>query len=524
MGKNSTQHNIMTLLTTQLYRYKYKQRVKKRKHKQKSVIFVRQIITTINYKTNRMSNNNNNQLQNASEMVNNFQDEVINLCGSTRDVENAHINKKVRDGYIRTLVQLMLWLFDNSSEKLANLEDLQIEHMKDESNPRAKRQNLRNACKSRLVAMARGDNNSPIELVGENSLTYDDIASFMNSKKNIVEVDKSLIEQTSLDDANAAGRTRTNNIASGVEDGRNNADVGKNSNVVKAAVRQSKSSYTAIQSAVSFLYRQNSVDQPIEMKNGISLYLKGSMRKSRKLKQDLGLKISEGKKGMKKSVYSKLAKILFESDEKKHIFAHLFLILDWNLMKRAENCVDCKINHIYFEEDCLVFEYAKSKGHQDGEDHVGPWHVYSNPLEPHICPVLSLARYIFTYPEVLSSGSPLFEGRRQYDRYSKIFHEVLTEHWDELHALGVREGDLGTHSCRKGVATMVAAGCTVSPPIVSICIRCGWVMGGVKDRYLKYEAAGDQYVGRCACGLDQLSKEFGISPVYFDFSHIGTVE
>jgi hypothetical protein len=49
-------------------------------------------------------------------------------------------------------------------------------------------------------------------------------------------------------------------------------------------------------------------------------------------------------------------------------------------------------------------------------------------------------------------------------------------------------------------------------------------MGGVKDRYLKYEAAGDRYVGRCACGLDQLSKEFGISPVYFDFSHIGTVE
>ena len=84
----------------------------------------------------------------------------------------------------------------------------------------------------------------------------------------------------------------------------------------------------------------------------------------------------------------------------------------------------------------------------------------------------------------------------------------------------MENGDVGTHSCRKGVATVVAAGCTVSPPIVSICVQAGWVMGGVKDRYLKRESAGDQYVGRCAAGLDQLSKEFAVSPPYFDFTDI----
>jgi hypothetical protein len=41
---------------------------------------------------------------------------------------------------------------------------------------------------------------------------------------------------------------------------------------------------------------------------------------------------------------------------------------------------------------------------------------------------------------------------------------------------------------------MVAAGCTVSPPIVSFCICAGWVMGRVKEKYIKYEAAGNQYV------------------------------
>ena len=65
---------------------------------------------------------------------------------------------------------------------------------------------------------------------------------------------------------------------------------------------------------------------------------------------------------------------------------------------------------------------------------------------------------------------------------------------------------------------MVASGCTVSPPIVAICIRAGWAMGGVKDKYLNRADAGDQYVGRCASLLSQVTKEFAVSPPYFDFT------
>ena len=86
--------------------------------------------------------------------------------------------------------------------------------------------------------------------------------------------------------------------------------------------------------------------------------------------------------------------------------------------------------------------------------------------------------------------------------------------------MGVKICYLGTHSCRKGVATMVAAGCTVSPPIVSVCVSTGWVMGGVKDNYLKRESAGGQHVGRCASCLPILSMDFSVSPPYFDFSGI----
>ena len=189
-------------------------------------------------------------------------------------------------------------------------------------------------------------------------------------------------------------------------------------------------------------------------------------------------------------------------------------------MKRAKNCVECKINHITMRNDSLVFQFVKSKGHQNGKKHVGPWHVYDNHEEPHLCVVLSLAQYLFTYPQLLREETSLFQGTSQYNRYAKLFLQMISNNKTEFELLGVEDGDLGTHSCRKGVITMVAAGCTVSPPIVSICVRAGWVMGEVKDSYLKRESAGNQYVGRCTAGLDQLSKNFAVSPPYFDFTDI----
>ncbi|OWZ12537.1 LOW QUALITY PROTEIN: hypothetical protein PHMEG_00014284 [Phytophthora megakarya] len=54
----------------------------------------------------------------------------------------------------------------------------------------------------------------------------------------------------------------------------------------------------------------------------------------------------------------------------------------------------------------------------------------------------------------------------------------------------------GTHSVRKGVGTFACGGSTGGPSMVSVCLRCGWSIGGVQDRYLRYEAAGEQFLGR----------------------------
>ena len=52
-------------------------------------------------------------------------------------------------------------------------------------------------------------------------------------------------------------------------------------------------------------------------------------------------------------------------------------------MKRAENCKNFKIKHVYFESDSLVFDFSKSKGNKDSGEHSGLWHVYVNPLDLH---------------------------------------------------------------------------------------------------------------------------------------------
>ena len=83
------------------------------------------------------------------------------------------------------------------------------------------------------------------------------------------------------------------------------------------------------------------------------------------------------------------------------------------------------------------------------------------------------------------------KGKPQYTRYSTRLTKLVKQLDTQLKRLVFEAGDLGYYSCHKGMATMVAAGCTVSPPIVALCIRAGWILGGVKDQYLFRDKAGD---------------------------------
>ena len=210
-------------------------------------------------------------------------------------------------------------------------------------------------------------------------------------------------------------------------------------------------------------------------------------------------------------------------------------------MARSENVVPADILHVHWDADCLVFRFAKSKTNQHGRNSDQEWHVYANPHDPAVCPVLSLGCYIFGNPGVFcytsingeeriqeeerieeeqparGGGGRLFPGSNQYERFMDCLHRIIEKHKEEFAALGIEPGDLGSHSARKGSSSHASAGTTVSPPMVSICLRAMWSMGPVKERYLQYEKAGDQYLGRVVCGLDVNSVKCATSPPYFEF-------
>ena len=165
-------------------------------------------------------------------------------------------------------------------------------------------------------------------------------------------------------------------------------------------------------------------------------------------------------------------------------------------MARSDNCLQMHINHVQWGNDCLLFFFGKYKTNQTGERSGQPWHVYSNPMNPYLFPVISLGKYLFSQPGIFKGRDKFFPGSNQYERFIKVFNKVIHDNMGIFQALGVEEHSLGSHSFRKGAITLLSSGCTVSLPLASICIRACWSMGTFKDRYIHYKKAGDKFVGR----------------------------
>ncbi len=235
----------------------------------------------------------------------------------------------------------------------------------------------------------------------------------------------------------------------------------------------------------------------------------------------------EGKSPLPFLAYKYLGKILFESKSPKHVAMHTFLLLEWNLISRAEYLVDAKIDAVTVKEDAMLFDIGVTKTDQEGTKNIDhPWHVYSNSEDAYICPFVSVGRHLVANPNILAGKCALFEGSGQYDRFNKTFLEIIShpKYCDRLSALGMPPENFGTHSIRKGAVTHISTGTTSCPPIASIFLRANWAMPGMLNRYIKFENAGDQFVGKCVSGRSRLTKEFAASPAYFDFSTCSRVE
>jgi len=229
-----------------------------------------------------------------------------------------------------------------------------------------------------------------------------------------------------------------------------------------------------------------------------------------------------GKKPISFALYQKLLMVMLKQSDKKYVFASTVMILSWNLM--SKNTMNICSSHINWIEDALTILFAHQKNDQYGERR-DPRHIYANPHLPHICPILNLAMYLIVYP-LVATDPKLFRGKCQYERFRKIMKDFysLDEVVQVLNNFSIDPNSLGSHSFRKGACTYCTSGSTVCPGGTAIHLRGGWKMPGVDGTYMRWEAAGDQFVGRTVSGLNINSPDFGILPPFFENEELNGFE
>ena len=190
-------------------------------------------------------------------------------------------------------------------------------------------------------------------------------------------------------------------------------------------------------------------------------------------------------------------------------------------MCRGVNTCVC-LKHLMWRADAFGISFSHVKNDPAGSRNWHPRHIYTNPDNYHVCCVTAVTEYLLCFPQLFQDGNGmLFPGPKQEERFGAILLRVLEKHKDELLELGYEPNDIGVHSIRKGAGTYASSGTTAAPSSVSVNNRGGWTLGGVRDVYMLYERAGDQYVGRILSGMNVLSAKFGASAP--DFFYHGTV-
>lgn len=203
-------------------------------------------------------------------------------------------------------------------------------------------------------------------------------------------------------------------------------------------------------SAINHLYRERLVPIPPELKQSMDDFVRGYRRRIAQAKEEGDIPITEGKRPLTVQGYRMLCKksveveMAFRSKICSH--AHLFTVMQWNLMVRSASVGSLLYHHIGWEGDAMVVRLPRHKGDQEG-NHAIPRHLYANALEPHLCPILALAVHVLCNPYHISGDQRIFcqeDIKRDYCAWlNKCLNNLTTE---ERALLGANPADLGTHS------------------------------------------------------------------------------
>jgi hypothetical protein len=170
----------------------------------------------------------------------------------------------------------------------------------------------------------------------------------------------------------------------------------------------------------------------------------------------------EGKEPMSVALLRKLCKwFLLSKETNDGVFAHCFLLLTWNLGCRVNNTTIIKLQDITWAHcfDCFHILFAHSKTDPTGDNSQYPRHIFGNPVDPLVCPLLSLAMYFSSCfsGNAVQRNDFLFPGKQQEHRFGRILNRVLAANEEEVKSIGYDINQIGSHSIRKGAASYLTS-------------------------------------------------------------------
>ena len=110
-----------------------------------------------------------------------------------------------------------------------------------------------------------------------------------------------------------------------------------------------------------YLHKLAGFEISADFRRDMCQFNRGMKRKVAEQGENSGSSLEEGKKAMNIEVYKLMCKKLFESGHEDAAFAHLYLVLEWNLMARSNNCERLRLGHIEWRHDCLVFFFVNQR-------------------------------------------------------------------------------------------------------------------------------------------------------------------
>lgn len=220
-------------------------------------------------------------------------------------------------------------------------------------------------------------------------------------------------------------------------------------------------------------------------------------------------------------LYRAMSAQLMQETGTDSVFMHTLLVLSWNLNGRGGDAASTRFADMTWRGDTLMVT-------RDGQGQ--PKHVYANPTDPMVCPILSLGVYFATVG-LTDGGDRLFPGSNLGSRLNHMLTGLIEGDGELVKAalaLHDKKPDFGPHSLRTGAnghttrcaySTPMNVGKVLRPKLVKL----PWMPVPGEDE-IGNEDVRDQLEGRFICGLPfDKPSSFATLPPFFRSASSRTV-